>query len=269
MSKERLFQLAAKADKQLKCFDTVPDDTDPNTGLKNVAKTAATLGAGAGGVLAYQNRQAIGDWGKATYAGAKPGIDDAMGKVGAFAGTVGQQAKDAAAAAAVAAKKKVGGFMGKIGAKLVGTAETALTVAGVERLVQLAARIEDLRDFGGGYSDAHVTKYYDGETNEVKKGARLDKAPGGGAMLKRNAGTLAGTAVGAGAALALAKKFGISSKAAKKLTAGGGGIGFLAGDKIDKGRAKRQADKMLRRKNATDSKGELLNRRDPRTYAEA
>ena len=256
MSKNRLFELAARADEQLRSFAAAEDDT---TQPWQKTKLAGAAGLGAGGVLAYQNRGAIGDFGKAQYAAAKPGMSAALGT-----------AKTVAADAAEVAKKKGKSLLGTIGSKFVKAGETALTAGSVERIVNLARRIEGLRGFEGGYADAHVTRYYDPKSNEVKKGVAIEREAGGKAMLKRNAGTLAGTAVGAAAGVKLGQKMKLGRRGRAVSVAGGvllGGVG-LGHNVIDSARSKSAAGKILKRKNSVDSASDLRVGNEPR-YAYA
>ena len=223
MSKERLFQLAAKADEQLHQFYTTAEEEQQRQAspLRKTAQTAAVAGAGAGSVLAYQNREALGALAKRKYAAAKPGIDSAVAQGKVLAGKFGQQAQGAAATygpQAKAAAIKYGGQAGTLakdtarkGLKLAGTAlgktgaakggfirKTAaellkagrsFTVADVERVISLATRIEAVHEFAGGY---------------VNTDEGAVKQRGVKAHLKRNAGKYIGIpgavlGVGAGA----------------------------------------------------------------------
>ena len=153
MSRERLFQLAAQADEQLRHFYVGSDDDQNQQGVsapRMAVRGAAAAGLGTAGYLAYQNRGAIAQAGKDV---TKKGLKGVARGAGLLSEDLRKRALYGPSASAINQGGVVNKALWKGTNKAAGVANKLravakdLTRADVDRIVMLAQRIENLVDF--------------------------------------------------------------------------------------------------------------------------
>jgi hypothetical protein len=184
MSTDRLYQLAAKADEQLRQFRSTDEEDQGTSTPRMIARGVGAAGVGAAGALAYQNRDKLKAGANVAVNTARFKIQDAGSAAADAAGKVKSSAKKVATKATDIGKdigwhttrktadglNSAGNFVGRMGKKVAGKSATVDSAVGglkgalkkgaktlkkgsmkfwnrgtCDRIVDLAARIENLR----------------------------------------------------------------------------------------------------------------------------